>query len=214
MNQPEVEIQALRPTSLGEVVEVHRLAFPNAVLTRLGAGAVRRYYEWQFVGPHDLVAVGARIDGGLVGFCFGGVFRGAVGGFVHRNRAYLIGRLLLRPWLVADPLVRDRVRVGRVALSRRAGAVPPPAGGAARAGGPRPFSILSIAVDPGWRGRGIGALLLARAEAEARQRGFERMNLTVHADNIAAIRLYERCGWRPLNPGTGGDLAMVKDLAS
>jgi ribosomal protein S18 acetylase RimI-like enzyme len=98
---------------------------------------------------------------------------------------------------------------------RRAGAVPTTSAGAAAPNeGPRPFSILSIAVQPERRGCGIGALLLARAEADARQRGFKRMGLTVHADNVAAIRLYERCGWRPLARGTDGDLGMVKDLAS
>jgi len=38
----------------------------------LGTEAVRRYYEWQLVGPHEVTAISAYINTELVGFCFGG----------------------------------------------------------------------------------------------------------------------------------------------
>jgi GNAT superfamily N-acetyltransferase len=50
-------------------------------------------------------------------------------------------------------------------------------------------------VDPGARGHGLGALLLDRAEREARGRGLHPV-LDVVASDTAAIALYERLGWQ------------------
>jgi [ribosomal protein S18]-alanine N-acetyltransferase len=55
--------------------------------------------------------------------------------------------------------------------------------------------LTSVAVAPDRLGRGLGARLLAEAEAGARARGADRLRLEVRADNAAAIRLYERAGY-------------------
>ncbi len=46
------------------------------------------------------------------------------------------------------------------------------------------------------RGRGIGRLLLERAEGWARARGASRMQLLADRENAPALRFYERAGWR------------------
>jgi len=56
--------------------------------------------------------------------------------------------------------------------------------------------LYSIAVADVARGRGVGAALLAAAEAAARRHGARRMRLEVRQDNAAAMRLYERRGYR------------------
>jgi len=56
--------------------------------------------------------------------------------------------------------------------------------------------LYSIAVADAARGIGLGATLLAAAERAARSRGARRMRLEVRQDNAAAIRLYERRGYR------------------
>ena len=56
--------------------------------------------------------------------------------------------------------------------------------------------LYSIAVADTARGRGLGEALLAAAERRARARGCGRMRLEVRPDNAAAIRLYERRGYR------------------
>jgi aminoglycoside 6'-N-acetyltransferase len=55
---------------------------------------------------------------------------------------------------------------------------------------------LGIAVDPAWRGRGVGTALLQAAESWARERGATRMSLGLDAFNTGARRLYERVGYQ------------------
>ena len=57
--------------------------------------------------------------------------------------------------------------------------------------------IEALAVAEEHRGRGLGSLLLADAEAWALDRGRTRLALHVLASNTGARRLYERSGFRP-----------------
>jgi len=56
--------------------------------------------------------------------------------------------------------------------------------------------VAYMAVEPGARGAGVGAALLAAAENEARRRLLPYMALMVTEENEAARRLYERAGYR------------------
>ena len=69
--------------------------------------------------------------------------------------------------------------------------------------------LYSIVVDAAVRGRGLGAQLLADAEAGARARGATRLRLEVRTDNPAAIALYRHSGYRPIGrlPGYYEDRA-------
>lgn len=55
--------------------------------------------------------------------------------------------------------------------------------------------ILTLAVDPGDRRRGIGRALVATFAREAKRRGATRAFLEVAATNDAAIGLYEAAGF-------------------
>jgi ribosomal-protein-alanine N-acetyltransferase len=55
--------------------------------------------------------------------------------------------------------------------------------------------IQTLEVHPGFRGRGIGAELLVRAEESARSAGAHSIALHVDIENAAAIRLYESRGY-------------------
>ena len=48
---------------------------------------------------------------------------------------------------------------------------------------------------PAYRGHGIGQQLLSACLAKARSNGITRVELEVRADNVRAIRLYERMGF-------------------
>ncbi len=196
--------------NLPELSAIHIAAFPTSALTQLGKESVSRYYEWQLTGPHDCLAIGAFDEHGrMLGFCFGGVFRGALSGFVQKNRNFLVLQVLRRPWLIfTNSIFRDRLRVGlRVAKKRSA----QPAVSSDR-GMDRPFGILSIAIDPVAQGKGVGQLLMQYSEIYARQNGFTSMGLTVAVDNIQAIRFYEKSGWVKKSDGATWTGAMVKAL--
>ena len=55
--------------------------------------------------------------------------------------------------------------------------------------------ISVIAVSADMQGRGVGAALMAHAEAWARARGHTRVTLSVFERNHRAQRLYERAGY-------------------
>lgn len=64
--------------------------------------------------------------------------------------------------------------------------------------GSRWARLYSLAVDPALRGRGLGRLLLADAERQARQAGCAGLRLEVRQDNVAANALYAASGYRRL----------------
>lgn len=175
--------------------QIHCLAFPDSALTKLGTEAVRRYYHWLLSGPHDSVCLGAFNGSDMLGFCFGGIFRGALSGYVRANRLFLARRVVTRPWMLANPIFRERLELGMRVL--RWNRKPKPAVSPAPSAEPRArsFGILSIAVHPERQGSGVGRLLMAESERIALARGFRQMNLSVHPTNTQAIRFYEGLGW-------------------
>ena len=56
--------------------------------------------------------------------------------------------------------------------------------------------VSEVHVSEKCRGQGIGHLLLATVEAEAREMGVPALSIHAEADNAGAIRLYEREGYR------------------
>lgn len=195
MTKPaEIRIGELSLAHLPQIVEVHIKSFPRSAMTRLGPTTVRRYYEWQFIGPHQAHYLGAWVSEKLGGFCFCGIFRGALGGFLARNRWFLALQVLGRPRLWADPKIRLAVAFALRLLKYRSrpAAVSSPTPAEKVQGH---FGILSIAVAPDFRRLGLGARLMDEAERIARLRDFQAMGLTVEPDNETAIRFYEKLGW-------------------
>jgi ribosomal protein S18 acetylase RimI-like enzyme len=193
----EVLIRPLQREDLPAVTRVHIAAFSVTPLTLLGDEAVRRYYDWLLVGPHDVTALGAYRDGRCVGFSFGGVFRGAMTGFLKKNRSYLAVRALTHPWLLARAPFRARVGQGLRILGRRRRAAPAPDPRSAT----RSFGILSIAVHPESQGSGAGQMLMKASEVIAVGQGFRSMHLSVHPSNARAVRFYEGLGWQRHSSG-------------
>jgi len=77
------------------------------------------------------------------------------------------------------------------------------------------FYIDTVCVHSDFRGQGIGSLLLKHAEEIARSEGFLKLTLNVEEEKEAAIRLYNRLGYRVAEPWTiyGGTFHhMVKDI--
>ncbi len=207
----QVEIRTLTAEDLARVVAIHVAAFPTSVLTRLGREAVRRYYEWQLLGPHDVYAIGAFSEEAMVGYCFAGIFRGAISGYVRKNRVFLLGRLIARPWVLLSADVRSRVPLGVGALRMRRRR-----SGEQNVKRPRSpsYGILAIAVDPAQGRTGVGRRLMTAVEERARSGGFEQLHLTVAVQNSTAIRFYEKLGWVREEAEAGWQGRMRKALSA
>ena len=197
---------------LPAVTSIHQLAFPQSTRTHLGQEATKRYYDWLLTGPHpDAFCVGLERGGNLMGFCFGGRFNAATGGFLQKNRFFLIGRVLTHPWLVLNPIFRERFTLGVTILRRlrRAKSASPIVWSELA----KPsFGILAIATHPARQGQGVGKQLMIAAEKQAREKGFRQMHLTVHYDNQQAIRFYEGLGWHKEQESGSWRGRMVKEL--
>jgi phenylacetate-CoA ligase len=188
----EVVVRGLRKQDLNAVATIHIDASPESPISLLGKGAVRRFFEWQMIGPHSASAFGAFIGEACVGFCFGGIFRGATSGFLSLNRTYLIGRLLTRPWLLANKSLRDQLKLARFEL-RTGGQTESSTSQHARP--PQPFGILALAVNPPFQRQGIGKLLMQHIEDTARKHSFHEMHLTIDPKNERAVAFCQRLGW-------------------
>ena len=80
------------------------------------------------------------------------------------------------------------------------------------------FELVKLSVAPSARGQGIGRQLIDVCLELARQRGATRVDLLSSSRLGAALRLYERAGFRhapipPSNPYKTADVYMVVDLA-
>jgi ribosomal protein S18 acetylase RimI-like enzyme len=71
------------------------------------------------------------------------------------------------------------------------------------------FLIDNVAVDPSYRGKGIGRDLLAFAEAEARRAGFDSIYLYTHEKMTENIALYTRIGYVEYDRRSQGDFSLV-----
>ena len=96
----------------------------------------------------------------------------------------------------------DDEPVGHVSLAPRTrhDREPPP---------PGTLRLWQLFVRPAWQGRGVAAVLLDAAVAEAGQRGFSRLSLWTPRDHGRARAFYEREGWAPTGrESDGGDLGL------
>lgn len=79
--------------------------------------------------------------------------------------------------------------------------------------------IMSIAVDPEFRGLGIGRALMEAVESKLRYDGIKGVRLEVAVNNSIAIKLYERLGYKLVKvlhnyyPDGEDAYLMAKDLS-
>lgn len=203
-----ITFRILSQNDLVSVVDIHLSAFSDRALADMGREAIRRYYEWLLHGPHDAIALGIFRGEYLAGFCFAGVFRGALSGFLQRNKWFLTWHIFTHPWLIVKPFIRSRIKLAWNILLRRSVtiALPPTTP-------QKPFGILAIAIDPRIQGAGLGKRLMAEIERVAVEQSFSHLDLTVDVNNTQAISFYKNLGWQKLLASDGlWHGSMVKNL--
>lgn len=208
-NNPVFASRQIQVEDLSQVAALHQKAFTDSALTKLGREPVRRYYEWQLSGPHECYAISVFDQNNtLLGFCFSGIFRGSLYGFLRKNRKFLVRWILTHPRLITNQLVQDRIKLAWNIFRKKPIKKP-----LIQKEQYRSFGVLSIAVDPERQGLGIGKTIMALVEQEARIKGFLQLNLTVHPTNRCAIAFYEHCGWIKTSDESGNWTgSMIKTL--
>ena len=71
------------------------------------------------------------------------------------------------------------------------------------------FLIDNVAVDPSYRGKGLGRTLLKFAEAEARRASFDSIYLYTHEKMKENIALYSRIGYVEYDRRSQGEFSLV-----
>jgi len=71
------------------------------------------------------------------------------------------------------------------------------------------FLIDNVAVDPAYRGKGLGKALLEFAEAEARRAGFDSIYLYTHEKMKENIAIYSKIGYIEYDRRSQGEFSLV-----
>ena len=174
-----IRIRRATTRDAGALASLHRETMPDAFLPTLGTGFMRRMYR-ALVTDRNAVAVVAENGAGIVGFATGtsSVRRSYRRFLVHHGLAAAVGAA---PRLVR-PSVLQRLRE-TASHSNGAGDLPD-------------AELLSIAVAPEGRNRGVGRSLAWAVIEALGANGVNEVKVVVGAANQPANRLYERTGFR------------------
>jgi len=195
-------IRDITKEDLDEVTRIHCASFPDRTLIKLGEEAVRRYYAFLLEDfPQAKPICASTAENTLAGFCFAGAYSGSFSEYIRQNFGFLVGRAIVRPWLIFSPLIWELIKpvmkvikwmLGRRREVKTAPVSQPQSQGTFDKTG---WGILAIAVDPQYQRKGVGEHLMTAVEDFARPMGIENLDLSVHPDNLSAILFYEKLGW-------------------
>lgn len=211
-------VRKIRKDDLPEIVRIHSKSFSDRALIKLGKEAVRRYYVFlldEFPLSEPICATNQER---LVGFCFAGVYSGSFSGYIRKNLLFLVGQVLIRPWLLFSQLFRELgapvLHVLKKIVRRRKGKKPSKTQLHTNNDSVsiNKWGVLAIAVDPAYQRQGIGDLLMGSVEEHALKLGIDHLDLSVHPENTPAVRFYEKLGWEKVQTSAHWDGKMMKRL--
>jgi GNAT superfamily N-acetyltransferase len=129
----------------------------------------------------------------------------AVESCVHAAYRHYIGRIGRKP----GPMLVDYasvIRAGRVTVAEHDGKL---AGILVLEQNAEGFLLENVAVDPAHQGKGLGRMLLERAEVEARRAGHDSIYLYTHEKMVENQALYVKLGYVEYDRRTEAGLARV-----
>ena len=205
-------------SDIGTIARIHIRAFPKSLSSRLGFNYCHRMISWYLDDARGEL-FHLSIDKNIVGYCGGLIINepgkhGSATSVTQYTFKALVISFLLKPWLIFHPEIRTRLPfiVKNIKLKLKPGGTTATSGSI----GSNPdfipsMGLVVIGVDPEYQGKGYGSVLLKEFERRAREKGLERLNLSVRCDNEQAISAYLKNGWVI---GTTGEeeLSMFKIL--
>jgi ribosomal protein S18 acetylase RimI-like enzyme len=175
----------LSSPDLALVAALHREVMPT-LLTDLGPSVTRRYYELAVRDPQVI---------GFAAFAFQQTQAlGWVIGSPHPTE--LVARLRQSPLWFAGQLARLALTRPRVIGQLLRTALSPAEENLIQ---PGEIELTYIGVAEMGRGQGLGLALTRRFMAASAMAGYNRVSLSVEAENSAAIRLYRQVGFETVN---------------
>lgn len=181
----------LRAAHAADAARLHILGQPGAFLTRLGPDFLCALYA-TLPATRDGFGFAAvagditteRVDAHVVGFVSATSNVGGLYSDMAIHNAFALAPLLISRVLRDPALLPMGVTTALYPLMVHDAVGPTSAA-----------ELLSIMVEPAWRGLGIGALLLAALHVECARRGVDALDVTVDAGNEGARRFYARHGF-------------------
>ena len=159
------------------IANLHRSQISTDFLSSLGEGFLRALYEFLIIERDSAVFV-SEVDGSVVGFI------AALTNTGYLWRRFALRRGVLNPLAVLPRLAR-RSTVGHFLEEVRYGSE----------AGPDAVILLSVAVAPSLRGKGVSRALSEKVRAWALQLGKSAVKAVVAADHEAAIGALQKLGF-------------------
>ncbi len=214
----------LKTTTLNDlpaIARCHCAAFPGALASALGRRYVAHMLSWYLSSDKTFIFHLENEQGLCAGYCGGIVSDGTLGtgsasGMAQHSFKAAVWAFVTHPWVLFHPEVRAKWPLLWRNLLMKIGLRPKAHFNAAqqanRAQDPQ-VGLVVIGVDPAFQGKGYGSVLLREFERRATEiYGIRKLQLSVLADNLPAIRAYERNGWVKTEL-QGRSLGMVKTSA-
>ena len=184
-------------SDVNAVADLHILTFPGYFLSHLGRRFLRLFYAFFLVNEASHCIVAANGDK-VIGFVAGtsnGIQHYT--GFYRRKFvqiAFIVGARFLQDPVVRREIVRraDHLRFAAAALLRPG---PRPLAMPEKESDQTPARLLSIAVHPDYRGKGVAERLTDFLISRVCRDGMSRVGLTVKQDNTRAIAFYKKDKW-------------------
>lgn len=170
---------------LGPLAILHRAAFPEFFLSKLGEPFLREFYKGFLLDPTSVAVIARDTKGVPIGAAVGST---EPAGYYHRLlRRQFVG-LASASLLAIARRPRALLRLVRGAFYRGEVGDEPSA--------PHGALLSSICTGPTAQGQGVGTLLLQLWERQAAELGAKSAHLSTDAvDNEKANTFYDACGW-------------------
>ena len=177
-----VTLGPLTPAVIRSLAQLHRAAFPDFFLSRLGEPFLVQFYRGFLMDDSAVTVVAQAADGSVQGVVVGTTEPAGFFGRLVKHRCLGFALASVRA-MVTNPKSAPRL----LRATRYRGDAPAGSKGAL---------LSSICVDPARQGSGLGAQLVEAWTGEVADRGLHTAFLTTDADNNDAVnRFYQAQGW-------------------